>query len=322
MFERKLPPIVLVVFVVLAGVSGNATVALLSDSQTVTVSLGPDNLTSTVEGPQSDLSDVNRSTSGTENTSEAGTDDVEEGLRIALEPAERRIDADGNATYDVVVRGATDGINGYRLTFALSDPSVATFNGFDHRHDPAYAEVETRGEDELVVSAGVGLDGTITGLGTSDGSQNITLGTVTVEGNATGEATLDVVNDAVGDVDIINSSESFYEIATAGDATVNVTNPAATTRTESYTVAANDTGWIPTTGVANDTDAASDNVTVSVTEQPGDGVVTLAPNGSFQYTPDSGFTGVDTFSYEARNADNETAVTTVFVHVTADSDQQ
>jgi hypothetical protein len=319
MFERKLPPIILVVFVMVAGISGNATVAVLSDSQTVTVNLGPDNLTSTVEGPQTDLSDVNESTSGSANTSEAETEDVE-GLRVALEPTEQRIDADGKATYEVVVRGATEGINGYRLTFALSDPSVATFDGFNHRHDPGYSENEISDENELVASAGVGLNGTITGLETVNGSQNITLGTVTVEGNATGEATLDIVNEAVGDVDIINGSDSFYTIGTAGEATVNVTGPGATTRTESYTVAANDTSWIPATGIANDTESSSDTVSVSVAVQPGDGNATLATNGSFRYTPDSGFTGVDTFSYEARNG-TTTEITTVSVLVTDDSDQ-
>lgn len=315
MFERKLPPIVLVVFVVVAGISGNATIAVLSDSQTVTVNLGPDNLASTVEGPQTDLSDVNKSTSSSTNTSE----DVE-GLRLALEPTDRRIDADGKATYEVVVRGAAEGINGYHLTFALSDPSVATFDGFDHRHNPGYTESDTRDGDNFTVSAGVGLNGTITSLATVNGSQNVTLGTVTVEGNATGKATLDIVNKGVGDITIINRSDSFYTIGTAGEATVNVTGPGATTRTESYTVAANDTGWIPPTGIANDTEPSSDTVSVSVAVQPKDGDVTLAANGSFRYTPDSGFTGVDTFSYEARNG-TTTEITTVSVLVTDDSDQ-
>ena len=51
--------------------------------------------------------------------------------------------------------------------------------------------------------------------------------------------------------------------------------------------------------LANDTDQESDPLTAQLVSGPADGTLTLNPDGSFVYTPSSGFSGTDTFSYEA-----------------------
>ena len=81
-------------------------------------------------------------------------------------------------------------------------------------------------------------------------------------------------------------------------ATVENTSLSATVATG---VLANDTGTSPlTAGGASD---------------PPDGAVTLSADGSFTYTPDAGFTGTDTFTYDAANgAGTDTATVTITVN--------
>ena len=69
--------------------------------------------------------------------------------------------------------------------------------------------------------------------------------------------------------------------------------------------------------LGNDTDADTDagDLTAVGATQPDNGEVTLDADGSFTYTPDAGFTGVDTFTYRASDGENESAPATVTVVV-------
>lgn len=51
--------------------------------------------------------------------------------------------------------------------------------------------------------------------------------------------------------------------------------------------------------LANDSDRDGDPLTVSVDQGPQNGTLALASDGSFQYTPDAGFSGADSFTYTA-----------------------
>ena len=56
---------------------------------------------------------------------------------------------------------------------------------------------------------------------------------------------------------------------------------------------------VPGPGVlANDTDPEGNKITVVSYTQPGNGTVTLNPDGSFTYTPKKDFCGMDRFSYK------------------------
>ena len=64
--------------------------------------------------------------------------------------------------------------------------------------------------------------------------------------------------------------------------------------------------------LANDTDAEFDSITAVLTSTPANGTILLNPDGSFSYTPNSGFVGVDSFSYVANDGvafGNQTVVT-------------
>ena len=67
--------------------------------------------------------------------------------------------------------------------------------------------------------------------------------------------------------------------------------------------------------LANDTDADGDDLTATGVTQPANGEVSLAADGSFTYTPDAGFSGTDTFTYQADDGTAKSAATTVTITV-------
>jgi len=67
--------------------------------------------------------------------------------------------------------------------------------------------------------------------------------------------------------------------------------------------------------LGNDTPAANIALTAVLDTNPSHGVLTLQPDGSFTYTPDSSFYGTDSFTYHAdeEGADSNTATVTIEV---------
>ena len=119
-------------------------------------------------------------------------------------------------------------------------------------------------------------------------------------------------------------SDSFtYELtdgaATSGIATVtlDVTNSAPVAEDDSYTVRHDRTLEVTSVdGVAaNDHDADGDALSYSVLTSPANGVLTLNPDGTFTYQPDSGWVGTDSFTYEVTDG-AETASAAVTIDVT------
>ncbi|MEZ0484675.1 Ig-like domain-containing protein [Fibrella aquatica] len=67
--------------------------------------------------------------------------------------------------------------------------------------------------------------------------------------------------------------------------------------------------------LTNDTDPQGSTLTASVTTQPTAGTVTMSPDGSYTYTPPTGFTGVATFCYAVTNTVGLSASTCVTINV-------
>ncbi|MCP5115156.1 MAG: hypothetical protein GY953_30355, partial [bacterium] len=79
-----------------------------------------------------------------------------------------------------------------------------------------------------------------------------------------------------------------------------LTSPAPIARDDTFGIAPGATLNSPAPGVLeNDTDPDGDAVTTVLVRPPEHGSGQLNPDGSFTYTPDAGFTGVDTFTYQA-----------------------
>lgn len=67
--------------------------------------------------------------------------------------------------------------------------------------------------------------------------------------------------------------------------------------------------------LANDTNSQTDSLTATIATQPANGAVTLNSDGAFTYTPASGFTGTDTFTYVAANSASQSSPATVTITV-------
>ena len=65
----------------------------------------------------------------------------------------------------------------------------------------------------------------------------------------------------------------------------------------------------------NDTDADGDRLTAILQSGPANGRLSLNLDGSFTYTPDSGFTGEDSFTYVASDGELDSGVARVFIEV-------
>jgi VCBS repeat-containing protein len=67
--------------------------------------------------------------------------------------------------------------------------------------------------------------------------------------------------------------------------------------------------------LGNDTDADGDALTAILNVGPSNGTLTLNSDGSFTYTPNAGFTGLDTFTYHANDGLDDSNIATVTITV-------
>ena len=86
---------------------------------------------------------------------------------------------------------------------------------------------------------------------------------------------------------------------------------------DGYTVEAGQTLTVEAPGVlANDSDAEGDPLTAELVDNPAHGTLVLNPDGSFSYIPEVGFTGSDSFTYQANDGTGVGNVATVTLTVT------
>lgn len=97
---------------------------------------------------------------------------------------------------------------------------------------------------------------------------------------------------------------------------VNAANTAPTATGDSYSTAQNTSLTISGPGVlTNDTDAQNDPLTAILNTPPAHGSVTLDPDGGFTYTPDTDYSGGDSFTYHANDGELDSNVVTVTLSV-------
>ena len=108
--------------------------------------------------------------------------------------------------------------------------------------------------------------------------------------------------------------------------TIEVTNTDPIVQDDQYTVARNSVLSVPHPGVlANDLDVDGDLLSVTVAAGPSNGTLQFTPAGpdgllgGFDYTPDPGFVGTDTFTYSTTDAVAGTQTATVTIVVENDA---
>ncbi|MCL6434297.1 MAG: tandem-95 repeat protein [Leptolyngbyaceae cyanobacterium HOT.MB2.61] len=86
---------------------------------------------------------------------------------------------------------------------------------------------------------------------------------------------------------------------------------------DAYSVLRNTTLNVPGTGVlGNDSDSDGPSLNAILVSLPAQGSLSLSPTGSFMYTPNPGFTGIDTFTYRASDGIANSNLATVTINVT------
>ncbi|MDL2275738.1 Ig-like domain-containing protein, partial [Desulfosarcina sp. OttesenSCG-928-G10] len=112
---------------------------------------------------------------------------------------------------------------------------------------------------------------------------------------------------------------AFDGEAYSGDATVMITVTAVNHApvANDDTVSGNKDSVITGNVLANDTDADDDTLTAELISNASFGAVTLHSDGSFTYTPNSGFDGEDYFIYRAFDGKSYSMAATVWITVTA-----
>ena len=118
-----------------------------------------------------------------------------------------------------------------------------------------------------------------------------------------------------------NGPDSFTYRANDGTAnsntatvsiTVNPVNDPPVAVNDSYSLNQDTVLTVPAAGVlVNDTDADGDLLTAVQVSGPSHGTLTLNANGSFTYTPTSGYHGADSFTYKANDGTADSNVATV-----------
>ena len=99
--------------------------------------------------------------------------------------------------------------------------------------------------------------------------------------------------------------------------TITSVNDAPTASADSFIALADRTLNVNAPGVlANDGDLDGDSLAATRMTSPAHGVVILGANGGFSYTPATGFTGVDAFSYRATDGTSFSSTRVVTLNVT------
>lgn len=130
-------------------------------------------------------------------TMSGGSVEVINDINISLSPAQQTVSVSGTTTYELVAEGATGGIGSYEATLSFSDGSVASFQSFDHAYQPKFDNTQVTDNE---VSIGAAMGGNVI-----PGAQQITLGTLTVAGEAEGQTDI-----SAGEVFVLNANAEAY----------------------------------------------------------------------------------------------------------------
>lgn len=109
-------------------------------------------------------------------------------------------------------------------------------------------------------------------------------------------------------------------VSNTGTVTINVTavNDLPVAVAESYNATADTPLSVAAPGVlANDTDVDGDALTAVLVDQATGGTAVLNADGSFTYTPNTGYSGNDSFNYSANDGTGNSNIVTVSINVIA-----
>ena len=138
--------------------------------------------------------------------------------------------------------------------------------------------------------------------------------TFTSAPNASGSATVTVVAQDNGGTTAggVDRSTNTFTIS------VTAVNDTPVAGSDSYTMSQGDVLTVTAAGVlANDTDVENHALTATKLTDPAHGTIAFNANGTFTYSPDTSFYGVDSFTYRASDASSNSTPASVSLNVLA-----
>src|SRR5438876_1923155 len=114
-----------------------------------------------------------------------------------------------------------------------------------------------------------------------------------------------------------NDGAADSDVATV-TITVHAENDAPVAADDNYSLNQDTTLIVSAPGVlGNDTDVDGDSLSAVLVTSPGHGTVTLNGNGGFTYSPAAGYSGPDSFTYQANDGATNSGIATVTITVNA-----
>jgi VCBS repeat-containing protein len=105
-------------------------------------------------------------------------------------------------------------------------------------------------------------------------------------------------------------------VTAPGTVNLNITNNAPIAQPDNYTTPNNTPLTVVGPGVlSNDTDTENDPLTAILVTNPTQGAIVFNADGSFSYTPNTGFAGTDSFTYKANDGIVDSAIATASIIV-------
>ena len=243
---------------------------------------------------------------------------------IATQPSHGTLTFNANGSFTYTPNNDFRGTDSF--TYTASDGAKASSAATVTIHVNTLPEVEddsyqSNEDTELVINAAAGV------LNNDSDADGDTLSVTLASGPSHGTLELDADGSfTYTPAANFSGTDTFtYKVSdgleTSAEATVTIT----VLPVNDPPVAEDDAYFMPTSGgfvhaafgvLANDTDVDGGALTASIATAPSHGTVVLGTDGSFTYTPDESFHGVDSFTYVANDgtADSAEATVTITVH--------
>jgi adhesin/invasin len=138
----------------------------------------------------------------------------------------------------------------------------------------------------------------------------------TTDGNGQAAFTNLAIADATGAHTLIFAASGYTSVVSGSITVTPPPNQPPTASPDQYTTPVGATLTVPAPGVlANDSDPDGGTLAATAVDQPANGTLTLSSDGSFTYIPNAGFSGQDTFTYQAGDGTDTSAPATVTITV-------
>ncbi|WP_135855058.1 hypothetical protein [Halorussus salinus] len=171
---------------------------------------------------------------------------------VSLSSTSEQVTVGDTTTFEVVVESADDGVGVYTANVTLENPSIASITGVEVAGDPRIKDVNITDDDSSVRIDAALMNTTDTG--------SVTIATVTVEGDATGNSDVSLSIAELGDED-----GNAYTVTETPDATLDV-QTSGDTNNDDDTDGGNSNADSSDQGNAMSSDATTANTTSGVSD--------------------------------------------------------